>query len=96
MSAYHAITMRTYEFDVFVEADHSMWTDFLDRYEDPIFELFDGDVHPGLREGSPFVSCTITASTLDDAVRKILTALKGLELTPTVVEFYADMVGEAA
>jgi hypothetical protein len=91
-----AIAMRTYDFEILVEWEGTAGDEFLDRYEDRLFELFSGDVYPAVRSGAPYVNCTIEARTLDEAVIRVLGELNHEGLKATRVEFYPEAVIEAA
>ena len=75
-----------YDFDIFLTPpeDPSVFgaDEFLDMVEDQLFEVFHGDVTPGMSGGYPMVSCTLKSDSLDDAVKRVNTIILKLGLHP--------------
>lgn len=88
--------MHTYDFDILLELDNTDPQEFLNLYERRLFERYRGDVHPTVRSGSLYVSCTARATTLDEAVSTIISSLREEALRPVLVEFYPETLDEAA
>ena len=94
-------TLRAYDLEVFVEwdapgEDGLADQDFLDAFSDVLFERFEGDISPGIRAGHPYLSGTVEAPSLEEAVRLLTDAASELGLRTKRVQFYPDAVAPAA
>ena len=66
--------MHEYDFAVILSPE--MQGDIIDDYAERLFELFQGDATPAVLCGVPPVDCNIEAPSLEEAVRRVLLALK--------------------
>lgn len=75
--------MRLYEFDLVVERDMTEGADV-----DRLFELFGGDVTPGVSGGTPLLLCSIEAESLESAMRNTLRRLQeaGIQVLTVQIE----------
>lgn len=82
-----AVMMQEYDLEAFVDWDREPDA-FLDVLTEPLFEQHEGDVHPGVRMGSAYLSATLSADTLEDAVAKLGGIAQRFGLTIDHIRFY--------
>lgn len=68
--------VRTYEFTIILDDPGIFDGEALLDYADRLFEPFEGDVNPAVTAGTPVVDCTLEASSLETAIRRVVDALR--------------------
>ena len=84
--------MPTYEFTIILDNPGVFEGDALLDYTDRLFEHFEGDINPAVTAGTPVVDCTLEASSLETAIRRVVETLRQEGLTTRRIEIESGVV----